>query len=138
MRKIGKLAAVLAMVVSGVLVAPTAPASAKEVSIQSYGDCRAGYWCGWANADAGNPMVVSMPANAWGIIYLNQLSDQLTSYWHRGSVEGVIGDWNAARGCHEVILRVGPGGWGNVPAAANDRADIIQVGTGSGGNWCGI
>jgi hypothetical protein len=63
------------------------------------------------------------PGNS--VIYLQE-RDVITSFYNRGSSDAMLFDWNGR--CYQLLERIGPGGWGNLPGEDNDRTDVIKLG----------
>ena len=97
-------------------------------SLMAYGDCAANYFCSWRDAGGSSMLTAhpNLPGNQ-GVYYMTE-PDKLTSFYNRGTRDVLLMDWNAGRGCYERIYTVGPGGWGNLPAALNDRTDVLKFG----------
>ena len=120
----GRTAAVLAACAG--LILTGASVSTAEAKVTGWYDCFNGNFCTWRNADA-NSMSTSHSNHpgAPSTHYLVE-SNVITSYFNRGSQDAMLFDWNGR--CYQLLARIGPGGWGNLPSTANDRTDVIKFG----------
>jgi hypothetical protein len=119
-KALGGLLAVGATAV--VMCASAAPASA---SSSGFG-CPGGLFCGWDEKDGRGSMVVQVDsACVLHDIGNAGVGDRVTSYWNRTGKTVVLYDWTGTR--WQTLATVPDNGRGNLPAAANDRADAVKI-----------